>query len=747
MPIARHDHPWHSGDQPQYERESCGLSQGCKMYRRFAIVATAVLLSSTAARAGDEVIYEPAPQWVAAADLKAAVAKGEPLVLFDRQVRMEDGTVTSYSDVAYKIETPESLTQLGTLKSDWQPDKGDLIVHRLEILRGDEVIDVLAKGAKFTVLRREADLEKRSLDGSLTATLAVPGLRVGDILRVSESTTLHDQALDDAMQFSQGLYADPFKVGFGRTSVSWPSDEKIAFAATRGFDLPDPVERDGYRTVTVNLPIAKLDEVPEDAPDRFKQGTLLQATSFTGWADVSRKMAPHFVTEGLIAKGGPIAQEVAAIEAKAKTPKARMALALQVVQDRIGYLANGMDGGNYLPQAPAQTWEMRYGDCKAKSLLLLSMLREMDIAAQAVLVRSQAGDWVADLLPMPGGFDHMIVRATLDGEDYWLDGTSGGTRLDVIGEVPDFAYALPLTVGGADLVPLQQRWQTVPDRTIRVTYDQSAGIDYAILYDAEIETSGILAARVRPKATETDRKKTLEYIESYVKDAIGDGIVYDGDIAYDEARGIAVIHAKGLLSSPWEFERGRGRRGFETPSSDFTFKPDRARPQWREIPYAVGGPVRYREEVTVVLPDGGKGYELTGRDVTGEMVAGTRITRSATLDGPRLTLTDDAAKLPVEIAASDLAAEKVKAARLNSGDFKLRAPDDAMRYWDRDPAAAQAAVAGLEKAYAQFIAIDPKEAWRYSTRGSLRHYQLDYRGQIADLTKAIELEPTADRYN
>src|SRR5688500_9721984 len=147
---------------------------------------------------------------------------------------------------------------------------------------------------------------------------------------------------------------------------------------------------------------------------------LLQASTFADWQEVSSVMAPLYATEGAIAAGGPIAEQVAAIVAAHREPLARTVAALRAVQDEIAYLANGLDGGNYIPQTPAETWEKRYGDCKAKTLLLVAMLREIGIEAEPVLVASATGDAVPGLLPMPGAFDHVIVRAVIDGESYWL---------------------------------------------------------------------------------------------------------------------------------------------------------------------------------------------------------------------------------------------------------------------------------------------------------------------------------------
>jgi len=141
------------------------------------LLGSAVLLCGTPALAGEEVLYQPAPAWVVPAELPQA-RRGPPIVLYDDQRRIEEGRVSNYIDRAIRIDNPQTLTAVGTLTASWLPDKGDLIVHRVSILRGSEVIDVLGQGTRLEVLRRERQLEQRMIDGSLTATLTVPGLRL-----------------------------------------------------------------------------------------------------------------------------------------------------------------------------------------------------------------------------------------------------------------------------------------------------------------------------------------------------------------------------------------------------------------------------------------------------------------------------------------------------------------------------------------------------------------------------------------
>ena len=154
--------------------------------RRMMAAALAALLTGTA-WAGEAPLYQPVPDWVTPAPPIGPVGKSATApvaLLFDTQQRLKDGQVWSYVDTANRMASAEILQQAGTISIPWQPDHGDLIVHRLEIVRGAEHIDLLAPGAKrFTVLRREQQLEQRQVNGILTATLPIEGLRIGEIGR------------------------------------------------------------------------------------------------------------------------------------------------------------------------------------------------------------------------------------------------------------------------------------------------------------------------------------------------------------------------------------------------------------------------------------------------------------------------------------------------------------------------------------------------------------------------------------
>ncbi|MGC1270037.1 MAG: DUF3857 domain-containing protein [Croceibacterium sp.] len=712
---------------------------------RKGLLLCSTLLCSTPAMAGEDVRYEPAPTWIAPATLPAP-RPGPPLVLYDDQRRIEDGRLWSYVDRAIRVDNPQMVTGAGTLQAQWLPDKGDLIVHRVSILRGGQEVDVLAGGARFEILRRELQLEQRVVDGSLTATLAVPGLRVGDVLRVSYSVTLSDQALDREVQTTAFLPAKPFEAGSARVRLSWPQGSDVRWRASRGIDLGQPVTADGFSTLEVKLPLAELPEMPGDAPVRYQMPGLLQASTFADWPEVSRVMAPLFATSGTVERGGPIAAEVARIRADNNGQLQQAVAALRVVQDQVSYFLNGMQGGNYIPQSPAETWDKRYGDCKAKALLLLAMLRELGIEAEAVVVASQTGDAVPVTLPQPGAFDHVIVRAVIAGKEYWLDGTSSGTSMAVVDEVPPFHVALPLRTAGADLLPMVQRPQGAFDSIATLTFDHRAGLDLPTLFDGKWVLTGTGAVPFRSVIGQASEEQLESFIQAFVGEQVGEAQVLDSNIAFDEASSTATVTVKGLMSSAWRFARGSGVRGFDLPSQNFSFTPDRTRAAWRDIPVALPGPVSQRSEFTVLLPDAPGPYTLEGRSAFTAEIAHVRLSRQTKLSDQQLTIAETSAWPGGEVAAADIAAERQKAARLGDVSLSLRAPAGAPRRFDIGPAQGRARFAQLDDAYARLIAADPDDANNFRNRARFRSMTWDWAGAIEDTGKVIELEPTAADY-
>ena len=395
------------------------------------ILLAATALVATGAQAGDTPKYAAAPDWVKLRTVPdvAKGAQASPILIMDLQQRLQDGEVWLYFDSATLMASAQMLAQGGTVTIPWAPEQGDLIVHRAQIIRGTETIDLLAGGERFTVLRREEELEQLRLNGLLTATMNVKGLRVGDVLRVTASITRKDTTLAGNMQTVLPLLPQEARPKFARARLMWPKSQPVKWKTFQNGIEPAISSEGAFNVVEIPVPLGKQPDMPGDAPVRFNKPPIMEASTFEDWAAVSRTMAPLYSTDGTIADGSPLAAQVSGIMTKHADPRARAAAALHIVQEEVRYLFKGMDGGHYVPQTPADSWTLRYGDCKAKTLLLLAMLHKMGITAEPVVVHSALGDVIPERLPSAGAFDHVIVRAEIGGESLWLDGTRSGARL------------------------------------------------------------------------------------------------------------------------------------------------------------------------------------------------------------------------------------------------------------------------------------------------------------------------------
>jgi len=471
-----------------------------------------LLASASTAYAGDEPLYEPAPNWVEPSTVDASTRdSSSPLVLLGQQARIETGRLWTYSEFVVALDSPDALNQFGTLQAGWLPDKGDLIIHQAVLMRDGEQINLLDGEAQFEVLRRERRLESRMLDGKLTATMPVAGAQLGDLLKLTYSVTNSDQALGKDVQWQAGLFSKPFPLGDGYISVSWPKDMPVSTSIMGKADLNPPALKGDHMEWRARMPLPEQDQKPGNAPMRYMLNPGMQVTTFADWQSVSRSMAPHYDIAGTIAPDSELAKEVALI----------------MVQEQVSYLMDGLNGGNYLPQMPAETWEKRFGDCKAKSVLLHAILQELGLTSEVVLVRTRAGDALPDLAPMPGNFDHMIVRAEVGGETFWLDGTMTGVRRDTMYSVPRFFYALPVRADGAELMEMEERPLRSADRSVNLTIDHSAGIRVPALFDVTVEYRGAMGSQWRAVAEQTDMKQQENAVDGAVLGLVGSGEVTD----------------------------------------------------------------------------------------------------------------------------------------------------------------------------------------------------------------------------
>ena len=304
------------------------------------VTVAMVAAGTCAAQGNDKPMVAPTPSWVKAVEPAAAGAPDDSgpvrLLLNDQQVMLVAGKQTAFTAIAMKIQTPQGLAA-GNISLPWRPDSSTLTVHKLRIHRGTQVIDVLATQS-FTTVRREANLENAVLDGVLTANIQPEGLQVGDVLEFAFSVTSSDPTLKGHVEQIGGGWNE-VPIARAHLRVEWPNDLPVQVRTTEG--MPPLRRIKGAATTSVEITAENMQPLvpPKAAPPRFSKLRLIAFSDYKDWAQVSALMAPLYAQAAAIPPDGSLQAEIAKIRAASPDPKARAEAALQLVENRVRYVA------------------------------------------------------------------------------------------------------------------------------------------------------------------------------------------------------------------------------------------------------------------------------------------------------------------------------------------------------------------------------------------------------------------------
>lgn len=697
-------------------------------------VVSAILFAVTSSGAVSPVqasarpVVAPPEAWVLPAALPPApmAAAGAATVdlLSDTQTRFTDQGDTTYSAAAYRIATAQGLDE-GALQLSWDPALETITLHRYRILRDGKSIDLLGDGSKLSIVQRETNMENAALDGRLTVSLQPEDLRVGDVIDLAYSRTRRDPVMGGK---SEAVLGPRDGVPFGRIRVRllWPRGKAVTWRAAPGAIQPRLIRTAEGSELIADVANVTPKRPPAYAPARFNLVNAIEASEFPDWAAVSRAFAPYYAEAARLAPDSPLRAEAARIAAATPDPRARAEMALRLVQDQVRYLFLGMDDGGYVPAPADLSWSRRFGDCKAKTVLLTALLTALGIEVRPVLVNTDNGDFVAHRLPFMGAFDHAIVEAKIGGRRYWLDGTrSGDTRLDWL-HTPNDQVGLPIVAGGAPLETLTPEPLDQPSETTSLTLDARAGLDVPTPAVAEMRFRGESAVSMRFKYADlgaADRDTALHKLWRDTYDFLTPDTVTTRD---DPANGDYIVTATGTAKMDWFKESGT--RWYEV---------DRARVGWKietvrenmlspDAPFSFAYPDWWASREVIRLPNDGQGFRLQG-DPVDETVSGLyAFHRAVAIKDGVLTMEADTRALKAELPAAEAEQTRAEMAKLGQQGVYVRVPD-AYEQTDQELAQLKGDKSALANAYVR--------------RGALRIDRGDLVPALADADAAIALAP------
>ena len=568
-------------------------------YRALLLLASvAACPTSVFAQAEEgEVLRGPAPTWAEPLELRPLPEDASGLLYFRKQntvIRLDDSGEKTFLAQRVALLHPQAL-QLGNIQIEWNPASGAPVIHALKIHRDGQEINVL-DNASFEVLRREDLLDQAMLTGLLTAVLQVPDLRVGDELEISYTVPTAAPTLG-AQSFGLLSMAHTPAPGRFRLGVSWDDGQEPRFKFSQDVEA-GVVRTPGRLSILFDEP--ENITPPRDAPFRYNWMRAIEYTDFASWEEVSSRFAALYRAASSLGPDSAVRQEAARIAAAYDSDADRAAAALKLVQQQVRYIYVGLNGGNFSPATAEETWQRRFGDCKGKTTLLLALLNELGIDSEAVLANNAGfDDGLVARLPSPGLFDHVLVRARIDGQTLWMDGTMPPVARASVEPIIGYRWVLPLSDGGSGIDEIAPKPFTLPQEMGLYEIDARDGFEEPATVTSASITRGIegLAEFLQLSALSSDQLETAfrtQLAGSEQWDTI-DSVTY----RFDEKTQASILTIKGTGPVDWENERGNGY-SLELPGGGFIppSRRQRSRDQDRTAPYY--SPPSYSCYVTTV---------------------------------------------------------------------------------------------------------------------------------------------------
>lgn len=428
--------------------------------------------------ASETILRSPAPDWIPVVAPHLSNRPDEPsqhvrYEVAESHVRAFGSHTETYVRMRLRVLSPMGLQQASQLGLEWNPALQTPTVHHARIIRSGETSDILDK-ADFTILRREAALEQSlQINGVLTGVLVNPDIRVGDTIDFAYSMRTQFDIFNNPLEAFSYSYS-PLPVDLAATTISWPASMRVQTSAGRHAAVP-PIAQQGDFKVLVNR---MTDVEGETYPDTIATRSLpdygWQISSIPQWGVIADNIRPAYDQASSLPDAADLVAHVARIKSEHITPEARALAALRLIQDEVRYMALTLGEGGWLPTSASEVWARRQGDCKGKTVLLVALLRELGIDAVPVLASSENLP-LDKYLPMVSAFDHVIVKARINGETYLMDGARIGDRSLTPDAPLVHEYVLPI-VERARLEQIPLRLPPRPTGMMHIEIDFSDGI-------------------------------------------------------------------------------------------------------------------------------------------------------------------------------------------------------------------------------------------------------------------------------
>lgn len=493
--------------------------RGCWAVAR--LCAGLCLLGSAAGAQAEDYDITPVPAWVRTLDwrlpdsrLATGIDGGEQYLLVDSQLDLSRSPRAYFMRIVSMPINAAGVSSASSISIDYDPSYEQVHLHTLAVTREGHTLDRLGS-AHIQVLQREQQLEAQLVDGRKTVSIVLDDVRVGDVIDYAYSLDGENPVFGGKISNTAQLqYGTPVARLHRSLRVPRTLDLRLRAVNTE----VEPRVRDFGAIREYDWDIADVSALDGESgtPGWYSPTAKVQWSEFRSWHEVVEWARPLYA----VRTAGPgVRREIERIAKAHSSPEQRLRAVLDFVQREVRYFGIESGPASHAPTPPELVLERRFGDCKDKTMLAVTMLDGLGIEAQPAFVNTSRNRGVRDLLPTPKAFDHALIHARVGERTYWLDPTLSPQAGDLDHVVQaDYGLALIIDAGQSELRPMQGATRSQSRRRTHLTFDLRAGRDKPVSLSVTTTLDGDEADELRGSlATTSSDELTRHYLNFYAQ--------------------------------------------------------------------------------------------------------------------------------------------------------------------------------------------------------------------------------------
>lgn len=478
----------------------------------------------------------------AAARSTAPYPDADMLLVEDQtRIRYEtDGTYRYITDMAFKILTEKGRQEKSNVEIGYSASYGTVRFVRAEVAKPDGRIIPVDLAAQSREAINQGQMDANIYDpNQKTVKLTVPGLGIGDVLRytiASEQTkTVVPGTWSDLFTLEE-----TFPISYAAYEIDAPAALPLARIELKA-EIPGTVisrtEKSGdrIRYIWEVRDVPRMFEEPK-MPESYTVVQRLLVSTIPDWETLS-KWYWELSKPRLDNVNPAMKEKVRELTAGLTNRQEQIEAIFRFVSQDVRYMGLTIENEapGYEPHNVSLTFNNRYGVCRDKAALLVSMLRLAGFDARPVLI--YVGPKKDPEVPQPW-FNHAITAIrSEDGSWQLMDATNENTRDLLPAYLSDRSY-LVATPEGATL----QTSPIVPPEKNLLTIEVDAKLneDRLVTADAVFSFSGINDTVYRGRLAALKPEERKPYFEELLKQALGAARLTRLEIRPDNVRDTSV---------------------------------------------------------------------------------------------------------------------------------------------------------------------------------------------------------------